>query len=1305
MAALDYRQVHDIYNSLRDAGAVTASMPDWAREMQRQTGSDLFSAGERDGWWTRTSNWLDQNVFEPVASVTTEPLIGAVGAAFGNEEAGRAVGRGLPRMALETAPLFIPGLGEVYGGALAAGLTGGLIGAHTYADTGSGKAALISGAAGAAMPLVGKLAGNVAARAAGAELVEGTTSAGKVLREYLAPTTAEAPLVNTARYLGSQTGVQLGTNVASSIAQQEVLNPNEKFNWSGFAVDTALSQIPFTVFDMVKSVRNPTPSAAEVRPGLQPLTTPTTKKTPTPSIPKAESPEARATLEALLEQHQEIVNSPEATQQDIADSWKRVLVGVNDPKAIETLKANTQNTKLGQDDVTLVGRARQTKDGNWKVFVEEPGTTNLKPEQTVFVNGATPTFDKETGTYRFDVKLNQINDAVTSPLSREHFIKPTDVNQPDLPIQAKPLAEDQSPFDALGSDTKKTLADAGVKIWNDEFLTADDEAKAEALTLKEHADSIEKAKADEAKAKAVIAKPIETAEDAVAVTKGHDTAEAEVKDTIKSGATPIQAVEKVRLQQQTPIVDQSQLEANLAALAAKGVASKAAKRTKARVSEDEQKGQQLIDAYSKLDPETNPEAATVVKMVQEYATKGAHRSNIQNLLLREVARNQTDLPKLRKKFEAIVAGTDNRSRGAGIPKADGVEGETPAGRVIMTEAEAAATLAAQSEDVQKSHEVVAVNRAKDEFKVQPKITSRDVSLDAPVAEDTDATLYNVFASENERDVRDVVDAAFTERPTKGIESLVSALDAAGKFPQVFMNEAGFEDIPDALTAIRQARVTLPLMAEGDFGKINAALNAAKIKPFATEREMLTRMKQVREGADVVNNLQRNFTLGSTQVYDKELVNRIGVLRPDGLRRAVEWYAAHPDSGTMGIIANDLMHATALDNVPIIYDPKRGWYYSRQGKINVPYMPENESHALNSWMPNLVHELAHHAARDLVNRNDPAAIKFKATLEEVRQALRNSPKLDKAIRDNLAKSDKWYEEYAASGDGDAYYNKWKKAIGRDKFVDNYAVIYGLHNTDELLAQAFSAPEMVALLKQTQMPKSIGQTVMQFFSNAWNKIFHGDKPETKDALAHIFSGFSDYLGGTKIRPQGRPVTLDIPAGPGLLYGLATFDEQRNTLGGKHTLPKSGVITEQVLKNIGGLGKPLSDAEMQLYRTVVPEAFGEKGVDVKKLVQGLKEKGPVVEVKKLGEDTGGTLEQRQIIQRFNEVQHRLETAGVQYRGMSENPGANTWFPKFTIKDFGTGWLDDRAAPTSVPKTPTSSPSTAGMRRRCRTGRRRFM
>ena len=89
----------------------------------------------------------------------------------------------------------------------------------------------------------------------------------------------------------------------------------------------------------------------------------------------------------------------------------------------------------------------------------------------------------------------------------------------------------------------------------------------------------------------------------------------------------------------------------------------------------------------------------------------------------------------------------------------------------------------------------------------------------------------------------------------------------------------------------------------------------------------------------------------------------------------------------------------------------------------------------------------------------------------------------------------------------------------------------------------------------------------------------------------------------------------AGGGFLWDFVGYDAVTNRIG-KHTIPKDGLLTIGQFKNMAG--EPvLSNVVIELGKLVVPEAFTEDGkVNVKVLEVGLKEKGPVVEVKKLGE-----------------------------------------------------------------------------------------
>ncbi len=134
-------------------------------------------------------------------------------------------------------------------------------------------------------------------------------------------------------------------------------------------------------------------------------------------------------------------------------------------------------------------------------------------------------------------------------------------------------------------------------------------------------------------------------------------------------------------------------------------------------------------------------------------------------------------------------------------------------------------------------------------------------------------------------------------------------------------------------------------------------------------------------------------------------------------------------------------------------------------------------------------------------------------------------LDKAIRRNLEKGDEWFKEFRATGKGDEYVDNWVKAIGKEKFLENWDTIYAMHHNEELLSQTFGSPKVVDLLKRTNMPKNVKQTVLDYFSNAWNTLFHGGKPETVNALSQMLTSFDEYLGGGHNRSyKGRDYLRD-------------------------------------------------------------------------------------------------------------------------------------------------------------------------------------
>src|SRR5438128_278030 len=102
--ALPYRQVKDLYDTLRDAGVVSSSLPDWSSEMNRLTGSDLYAAGVNDNFIKRSSVAIDRLLESTGFPKLTGAAGRAVGEAVGAPDAGERIGEGLPRMAVNFAP-------------------------------------------------------------------------------------------------------------------------------------------------------------------------------------------------------------------------------------------------------------------------------------------------------------------------------------------------------------------------------------------------------------------------------------------------------------------------------------------------------------------------------------------------------------------------------------------------------------------------------------------------------------------------------------------------------------------------------------------------------------------------------------------------------------------------------------------------------------------------------------------------------------------------------------------------------------------------------------------------------------------------------------------------------------------------------------------------------------------------------------------------------------------------------------------------------------------------------------------------
>src|SRR5882724_669664 len=261
-------------------------LPTFSAELNQHTGTNDYDEGLPTGFQgalKRGFSRAEQNVFNPIASVTTEPLGRAIGGAFGAPELGAKVGRSLPEVAAFTLPaigaelasggLATPAL-VAAGGALA---TGGLFGAKTYAETGSPTAAGISGVTGAVLPGVSKAVGGLVS-----PLIE-----------------EAAPLVQKAVRFAAGQAAQVGTLDTSSALQAKTLGqPFDPLDPEFIA-----TQIPFTALDLFH--------AAFSRPGVKSTTTAPTEKRPEPTYkPPPASTEDMARVDSMLSKLEEVMSDP-----------------------------------------------------------------------------------------------------------------------------------------------------------------------------------------------------------------------------------------------------------------------------------------------------------------------------------------------------------------------------------------------------------------------------------------------------------------------------------------------------------------------------------------------------------------------------------------------------------------------------------------------------------------------------------------------------------------------------------------------------------------------------------------------------------------------------------------------------------------------------------------------------------------------------------------------------------------------------------------------------------------------------------
>jgi len=414
---LSYREVLDRYDRAKAFGE-TDSLAAYSAKLNDAYGTNDFSEGLRDGPWTRFSTRLDQNVFEPIAKATTAPVFEGIGGLFGHAEAGRNVGMSLPRMGASIALSAVPVVGLP--------LMGAAFGGHTYADTGSVPAALLSGGVAMAMPAAGRFAGNTAARAFGVgervtgeytpaalaqlqanRVAKGLAEAKNPYFDAVLPVAGRETAFKAARFTGEQLSTA-GLGIGQGIITNKMLGGSDDYNPLG--PDFWMQQIPWTVMDALRLRKPAGITSAEGRKLIVPK--PAAAPERPAFVPPPKSAVEQANVDAVVEGYGKAIVDGKVD----ADATSKLIDITLNPTgtnaALEALK--TQATTVSQEPpITFMGKATKMTSGDWRVLVHDPTGQERK---AVFVKGADPIGEpNEFGLVTFTVQNSQVTPAGVQP--------------------------------------------------------------------------------------------------------------------------------------------------------------------------------------------------------------------------------------------------------------------------------------------------------------------------------------------------------------------------------------------------------------------------------------------------------------------------------------------------------------------------------------------------------------------------------------------------------------------------------------------------------------------------------------------------------------------------------------------------------------------------------------------------------------------------------------------------------------------------------------------------------------------------
>ena len=1008
---LPFREIYDRWERSKSFGD-PRDINTFSSDMNDVTGTNDFDPGKTAGWWTRTSTAADKYFFEPIARESGLEYAGRkIGGLFGQpyEELGAEVARSLPRTVAQTLPLVAA---EVLSGGTAtplvlgagAAATGGLFGAQTYAETGSPQAAALSGVTAAALPSVGKFGGKILTKAIGPEVEE---VAGKIFPKAVGDTAK----YKATQLLGSQAAM-ISTMQGSQAGQAAILG----IPYNPFSPDFWAQQIPYTLFDILRTAKpGGVPTAAEARARLPKVELPPTK--PTIYVPPEGTPESKANAAALLDKISALAKDVAATPEQKAAAFTEGLTGVQNPKFA------TQQKPEGL--VSLTGRYKELENGNLKMLVTNVEGMDLPEHANVFVNVVKGQGQYrvdpggEARTIKITIPRKFVGTNVEYPLTHAQFgiqpgqvgLKPTEpvagavvpeenllslrqkaqqtIGNEDVfkaaltkepkeetealgywrnvidkmtpehlkPGAVSPFAE-PAPAGALSMDERMALQGEKIQVLPDDVP----DAAPTHAAMKTEVQNLEQAKVEAAKTVENINKIPTSPQDIPDLLPPDPKPQLDLE--LKAGHTPTQAVEKVRLQTQTPIVDEQLQIQKLAREQLIALSRRTIKpvETKAGLLKDEHDAAYKFDLPHEAD-----------EFLDQYK-----------------ARNPDDpldyrVQKMRGKYYLRV-----KKREVGIERirptevAEGVEG-------VADPAEQAADL---------------IDRDFLDPEVMADLTREEAITSAAQEHEGASQQADPYA-----------------RPEVSREDYLRQLDLAASNPRQAMHAGGFADLPDTILALRQARAAFEPLSQGktDLKSINAALEANGVRQlFANESEMRRTFGMVRDGLDDFTRRTRSFTLDSEVPHDPELVRQIGIQGPNGLANFLNWYVDNQPDGALRELAEGLRKYSDFSHIDLTYEPK-GWWYDRaentgtgRPRINIGYLPGTAEDAVSNWgARGVLQEIAHDTTASLMYRTDPAAVNFKAELTRILDTVRKSNRIPVEVRKALDKSIKedWYGEWS------------------------------------------------------------------------------------------------------------------------------------------------------------------------------------------------------------------------------------------------------------------------------------------------------